>query len=134
MTTTVARIKLVDDIGKTVCAFVKFVVDEQWGDEWLSEPFPGRIDNSMAAWRIEGKPLSRRARQRSDAILASGGTDIYSPRPPVRAIPTDDGYRWVLELPGLTLRWERVMPVLESLAERTDTLTVTQLRALAQRS
>lgn len=89
------RFKLADDRGRTICRFSKrsyFDADMQHRE---TEP-----------WAAEAKPEKRRTRS---APTTEGRL------PPLRVRRTEDGRRY-LELPGLTLKWEKVEAVLERMA------------------
>ena len=106
------RVKLLDHRGHTVLEFLRraYYEDSQWRwDEWSVAVAP-----------------------RSRAVLAHPNR----PRPsdvdtPERFLVTLPEGRRVLQLPGLTLRWERVTPALDVFVAAvgdTSTLTVDQLR------
>jgi len=79
------------------------------------------------AWTLESRPQSRKGQRHGAESMAQHNFDVprHAPRP-FKIL--DDG-RWVLELRGLTLRWERVTAVLDKLAAADiDTLTVDALR------
>jgi hypothetical protein len=123
------RVKVVDAQDRTRCVFRKTThFDSQLQPEH-NEP-----------WTAEAKPMSEKSLeltvQTSEARLA---------KPPVRTI---DGQRY-LELPGLTLKWTKVVAVLDKLSAGLNlvdksgavlkddmdsvTLTIAQLRQFAQR-
>jgi hypothetical protein len=94
-----AEIKLVDSRGRTVLTFVKRA-DDDWG--------------------VAVKPRSRKMLMHNRP-QPTQTQDRY-----LKQLP--DG-RHVLELPDLTLRWEKVTPVLDKLAEHdVPKLTVDDLR------
>jgi len=93
------RIKVVDGQGRTVCRFRKMTYFDASMQPQKTEP-----------WGAESKPISEKW------LGADPATPSHQARlaaPPVRC--TAAGRRY-LELPGLTLRWERVTPVLERIA------------------
>jgi len=97
--TDYAVITLTDHRGRTVCKFIK----EKPDTGWIVSDFQG----------------SRKAMRHTPTER-----DI----PPHRLVRLPDGRR-VLELPGLTLRWEKVPPILDRLTDHAITrITVPQLR------
>jgi hypothetical protein len=102
------EIKLVDHRGRTVLSFVKRAYCD--GGVWTSDD-----------WDVTVKPRSRKMLMHSRTQPTQTG-DRY-----LKKLP--DG-RLELELPGLTLRWEKVTPVLDKLVEHgvTTPLTIDQLR------
>jgi hypothetical protein len=102
------KIKLVDHREQTVLTFVRrgYLVDGQWN--WDD-------------WEVEVKPRSHKM------LTHNRSQPTQTPARYLKQLP--DG-RLVLEVPGLTLRWENVTPILDRLAENDiPTLTVDQLRA-----
>jgi hypothetical protein len=103
-------IKLVDGAGRTVCAFVKRLYLEN--GEWNGDD-----------WGVALKPASEKVRMHPDR-----------PRPAdqdssERYLKQQADGRRVFEIPGLWLRWEKVAPVLDRLAESgIQQLTVAQFR------
>jgi hypothetical protein len=112
------KIKLVDENGRTVCVF-------GWYKHMQGPLAPWATGEEC--WIAENKPQSEKQRRR---ILAS---DKYSPNntTPSRMQRSPDG-RFYLVLPGLTLRWEKVVRILDRLAEgNSERLTVAELRQYA---
>jgi hypothetical protein len=100
------QIKLLDSGGRTVLSFMKRAYCEE--GVWTADE-----------WGIAVKP-------RSQKMLMHNRPQ--STETPDRYLKQRDG-RLVLELPGLTLRWEKVTPVLDKLAEHgVATITIDQLR------
>jgi hypothetical protein len=97
-----AEIKLVDSRGRTVLSFVK------------------RDDDD---WAVAVKPRSRKM------LMHNRPQPTQTPGRYLTQLP--DGRR-ELQLPGLTLRWEKVTPILDKLAEHdvTTPLTIDQLRGI----
>jgi hypothetical protein len=127
------KIKLIDDRGRTVCVF-----------EWfarLEMTLPdGSTDVSEAHWMAISKPTNRK---RERHIMAEIEADTFSiPRrsnSPPHSVQFQENRPTRLVVPGLILRWEKVTAVLDKLAAQfaehdTLTLTINQLRSLAQRS
>jgi hypothetical protein len=102
------EIKLVNHRGRTVFSFVKraYCDDGVWtSDEW-----------SVAVKPRSQKTLAHNRRQPTQT------PDRY-----LKYLPDED--RKVLELPELTLRWEKVTPVLDKLAEHNvATISIDRLR------
>jgi hypothetical protein len=90
------EIKLINAAGRTELSFVR----RSYCDDgaWISDD-----------WSVAVKPRSRKmlAHERSQPTQTP---DRY-----LKYLPDED--RYVLELPGLTRRWEKVTPVLDKLAE-----------------
>jgi hypothetical protein len=102
------EIKLVDHRGRTVLTFVKRVFRD------------GEVCSSDDDWGVAVKPRSQKM------LMHSRRQPTQTPARYLKRRP--DG-RQVLELPALTLRWEKVTPVLDKLAEHNWVrLTVDQLR------
>jgi hypothetical protein len=116
------EIKLVDRGGRTVLSFVKraFCDDGVWTSD---------------DWGVAVKPRSKKM------LMHDRPQQTQTPERYLTYLHDED--RYVLKLPGLTLRWENVTPVLDDLAENlawvprgihsehaygTRTLTVDQLR------
>jgi hypothetical protein len=101
------EIRLVDAVGRTVLSFVQraYCDDGVWtSDEW-----------GVAVKPRSQKALAHERRQPTDT--------------PAHYLKQLSDGRAVLELPGLTLRWERVTPVLDKLIEHgVPTLTIDGLR------
>jgi hypothetical protein len=101
------EIKLFDSLGRTVLSFVKRAYCD--GDVWTSDD-----------WGVAVKPRSKKM------LMHNRSQPTQTTARYLKQLP--DG-RQVLELRGLTLRWEKVTPVLDKLAEHNvPTLTVDQLR------
>ena len=102
------EIKLVDAVGRTVLSFAQRAYCDD--GVWTSDE-----------WGIAVKPRSRKA------LAHERRQQTQTPDDYLKYLP-DEG-RYVLTLPGLTLRWERVTPVLDKLIEHgVPTLTIDQLR------
>jgi hypothetical protein len=102
------EIKLVDSQGRTVLSFVQ----RSYCDEgvWTSDD-----------WSVSVKPRSPKmlAHERPQPTQTP---DCY-----LKYLPDED--RYVLTLPGLTIRWDKVTPALDKLAEHgVPKLTIDQLR------
>lgn len=116
------RIKIVDHSGKTVCIFGRVTSIDAWGNLKGTEE-----------WGVEQKPMRQKAERQTQKYLDDHGGFRVGPsgheRPsPLEYLATED--RYVLQLPGLALRWEKVTPVLDKLAQHgIATRTVEQLRA-----
>ncbi|GBE64200.1 hypothetical protein MFM001_06620 [Mycobacterium sp. MFM001] len=125
------RVKVVDEKGRTVCMFCKQThVDNQMRPEYTE------------AWAATAKPMSEKWLAAEDSAPTVNGR--------LAGLPTQtvDGQKY-LQLPGLTLKWQKVESVLERVAfasglvdasgavlkdELTPaTLSVAQLRKFAQR-
>lgn len=91
------EIKLVDSGGHTVCAFVKRTYCDH--GVWTSDD-----------WGVAVKPRSQKM------LMHNRRQPTQTPDRYLKYLPDED--RYVLELPGLTLRWEKVTPVLDQLAEQ----------------
>lgn len=101
------EIKLVDHRGRTVFSFVK----RAYGDD-------GGCDD----WGVVVKPRSRKV------LAHSRRQPTQTPDRYLKYLPDED--RYVLEVPGLTARWEKVTAVLDKLAEHdVPTISIDQLRA-----
>jgi hypothetical protein len=109
----VKRIKLVDGDGRTVRVFAKFV-----------DTGTGHTDG----WREEPKPTSPKRLNHPDPAPSRNPADVARSW----GISHRGGRRY-LRAPGLTLRWENVIPVFDRIGEQiadeaTFPLTVEQLR------
>lgn len=133
-------ITIVDHRGRTVCQFNKRVLaatDEIWID---GKRYPAEPAGTDPCWFVDSsKPPSRASDKRGQAALARDGADVMHHGGKSRLRSVEDSGRRVLELPGLTLRWEKVTPVLDRLTAQsaehdTLTLTIDQLRECVQRS
>jgi hypothetical protein len=99
-----ATITLTDKRGRTVCRFVK--------------------DRPDTGWLVSNKPIVHRGPELKFKVRPGD-------MPPHRLVPAPDG-SLNLEIPGLTVGWEKVIPVLDRLAEHgRKKLTVAQLRELS---
>jgi hypothetical protein len=102
------EIRLTNDRGRTVLAFIK----RAYGD--------GTSDS----WDVAVKPASTKVLAHPDKPRP---VDKDTPARYLKQLP--DGRR-ELELRGLTLRWEKVTPILDRLAENDiRAITIDQLRA-----
>lgn len=125
-------IKLVNGLGRTVCVFAWDGGGEGRNDIVIPGAFPPAPPQSVPPqWRVTNKPESRKSQRRSDSQLAEQGFDI--PPGGLRPDMWQGGRPVRLEVPGLTLRWEKVVAVLDRLAEQFAgqddlTLTVDQFR------
>jgi hypothetical protein len=114
-------IRIVDHKRKTVCECVRLRLYDAQGN-W----------NGEEKWGVEHKPERRKAKQRLFEYLPKRDHvrvehSVHDRPNPLKYLPAED--RHVLELPGLTLRWEKVTPVLDKLADHNvTTLTVDELR------
>lgn len=93
------RVTVVDERGRTVCKFSKRTyLDDQMRRE------------RTESWAAQAKQTSEKAFRREGPL---------SPRSPGRLeqLPTNtfDGQKY-LELPGLTLKWEKIVPFLDRIA------------------
>lgn len=114
-----SKIKLVDERGRTVCVFGWY--------KHMQGPLPPWATGEEC-WIPENKPQSdHQRRQILDAAVEYDPTH----KTPSRMKHRPDG-GFDLLLPGLTLRWEKVGPVLDRLAEHNiERLTIAQLRDYA---
>jgi hypothetical protein len=137
MPTDGAHIKLVEEhirpgkpnITKTICVF-------EWIAGHLAEsdasfhpagllPEPEWVE---AHWVVRQKPESRKQERQLDAEYRASG--IAFPRHG----PSPRCQDW-LEVPGFVVRWEKVTPVLDKLADAgVTTCKVSELRTFVQRS
>jgi hypothetical protein len=102
------EIKLVNDDSRTLLSFVKRAYRD--GGVWTSDD-----------WGVAVKPRSKKM------LKHDRPQPTQTPQQYLTYLPDED--RYVLKLPGLTLRWEKVTPVLDELAEHNvTTVTVEQLR------
>jgi hypothetical protein len=126
------EIKVVDAEGRTVCVFDRMAASEATQIE-----IGGKVVEQPAMeerWMATHKPYSRKSQGYIDAEAAAHG--IWMERRklqtthPVRFDSDSNPLR--LELPGLTLRWEKVTRALDKLAENgIPEITVEQLRKYA---
>jgi hypothetical protein len=101
-------IKLENHKGRTELSFVKRAYCDDDG-VWTSDE-----------WSVAVKPRSQKV------LMHNRLQPTETPARYLKQLP--DG-RFVLELPGLTLRWEKVTRVLDKLAEhKVPTITIDQLR------
>jgi len=123
------RFKVVDDTGKVVCKISK----ETHFDKQMKPELTLR-------WTAQSKPMSKKDLERENPIPAQEGRLAK-----IRS-RTIEGQKY-LELPGLTLKWEKIEQFLEQLALglgladasgvvlkddlEAATLTVDQLRRFA---
>ncbi len=101
MSVKAIRIKVVDDQGRTVCRFRKTSYFDASMQPQETQP-----------WDAESKPMSGKW------LMADPAASAPSHKGRLAKIPVrrnDDGRRY-LELPGLTLKWEKVTPVLDRIA------------------
>jgi hypothetical protein len=120
-------ITVVDGRGRTVETFVK-IVRAATNEMWVGDThFPAQPAGTEPEWHVAGRPWSEKSKRQSEIRWKKNGIDV-NPRSPKR-LHTVDGHRQVLELPGLTMRWEKVTPILDRLWEHGITrLTIDQLR------
>jgi hypothetical protein len=130
------EVKLVDHQGRPLCVLEWDVGGEFRDDvrvlgEESTEPAARMIHPH---WRVRPKPQSRKSKQHSDSQLREHNISMtpagHSPKLPARYL---DGHIAYLDLPGLTVRWEKVEAVLETVAEdfpghRAITLTLKEFR------
>ena len=101
------EIKLVDDAHRTVLSFVK----------------RGYCDGGVWTWDDWGVAVKPRSQK---MLMHNRRQPTLTPARYLKQLP--DGRR-VLQLSGLTLRWEKVTPELDRLVEHNvPTLTIDQLR------
>ena len=125
-------IKLVDEGGRTLCVFTW---QPPQGDRPEDVIIPGVPREMMPAtpgrWMAQQKPPSKKANRHISAELNVG---VSAPKHPTPVpVVFGNGAPVRLELPGLTLRWDRLTPILDKLAEHmtggdTVSLTVSELR------
>ncbi|HEY1838605.1 MAG TPA: hypothetical protein VGG53_00015 [Mycobacterium sp.] len=114
------KIKLVDGGGRTVCVFGWY--------KHMQGTLPPWAAGEECFWIPENRPQSgKQRRQMSDAAVKYSSEH----KTPSRMQRSPDG-RFYLVLPGLTLRWEKVVRVLDQLAENNlERLAVAELRRYA---
>lgn len=120
-------IKVVDEDGRTVTVFERVPSTEatQMHIGGQTIDIPGMKER----WMTVQKPNSRRSQQYIDAELAAQGVHVPKQGPPHKVRFDRDANPIKVELPGLTLRWEKVTAVLDRLAENGITeITLDQLR------
>jgi hypothetical protein len=92
------RLKVVDENGRTVCKISK----RTYFDKQMQ---PERTE----AWAAEAKPMSEKELTREDSIPAQQARLAQHRARTVKS-------QKYLELPGLTLKWEKVESVLDQVA------------------
>ncbi|OBA81239.1 hypothetical protein A9W99_14480 [Mycobacterium sp. 1164966.3] len=113
------KIKLLDERGRTVCVFGWYKHTQGALAPWAT---------GEECWIPENKPQRDKQRRR---MLQSDNKYRPGHQTPSPMQSSPDG-RYYLVLPGLTLRWEKVGPILDRLAERNEKrLTIAQLRQYA---
>lgn len=128
-------IKLVDDRGRTVCVFRQtpahgraVTPDEARGGV---SALPAMAGRGGPYWTVVDKPLSRKLKRHIQPQLDTEG-HASIPKlggPKNDPVTYEAGLPVRLDVPGLSLRWERVVDILDSLAaDGKETLTVTQFR------
>lgn len=120
-------VKIVDHRGRTVATFVK-VVRPATNEMWVGDThIPAQPAGTEPEWHVAGRPWSEKSKRQAEIRRQKNGIDVNPPSP--KRLRTVDGHRQVLELPGLTMRWERVTPILDRLWENgIAKLTVDQFR------
>jgi hypothetical protein len=129
------QIKVLDENGHTVAVFGRLAP--------YAPPTQHEVDGKVVAiaamearWMAMPKPDSKQSRRHIDAQLDAHGIwtpPQYPTSAPHKVVRFDKDSNPVrVELPGLTLRWEKVTAVLDTLAENgIREITLTQLRKYA---
>lgn len=103
-------ITIVDHRGRTVRRFRRDMTDP-------------------TGWVVAPPPRSKKSQRRGETAVARDGYDATMRHASPTGVANLDGGRSVVHLPGLTLRGERLIPILNRLAENGITrLTIDQLR------
>ncbi|CQD11914.1 hypothetical protein BN1232_02246 [Mycobacterium lentiflavum] len=130
MVWNIFAIKVIDDAGHTVTVFERVPASEATQME-----LGGKVVDIPAVeerWMSVQKPDSRRSQRYIDADLTALGIHVPKQGPPRKVKFDKDANPIKVELPGLTLRWEKVTAVLDRLAENGITeITLAQLRKYA---
>lgn len=126
-------VTIVDSRGRTVCRLRKYAApamvesEVRVMGERIHSPAPPA--EGQPTWQVLSKPQSRKSRRQADLALAQDNVDIAIVHAPPTSWRTVDGRR-ALTLPGLTIRWERLTQILDTLAEHDiERITIEQLRA-----
>lgn len=128
-------IKLVDERGRKVCAFRQtpahghaVTPDEARGGVSYTPAMAGR---GGPYWTVVDNPLSRKLKRHIQPQLDVEGHALI-PRlggPRNDPVTYEAGLPVLLDVPGLSLRWEKVVDVLNSLAAEDDmVITVKEFR------
>ena len=120
---------MVDDRGRTLCAFKLLQFSEDDLKLFLDGP-----PSETSWWTVVSKPPSAKSMEAARAESAAAGRGGYVVNRHARIAPVtrQPGDVDRLDIPGLSLRWDKVTTVLDGLAEEfsgpTLTLTVVQFR------
>lgn len=128
------QIKVVDERGRTITVFGRLSADE--ATQVINKD--GQLVDVPAMeehWMTMPKPRSRASQQHVDAELAANSIWVArrgtGHRHPVRFDQAETPNPVRVELPGLTLRWEKVTAILDRLsANGINQITLNQLRKL----